>query len=80
MVMLVTKELLQEKDHFLSLYPPNVMGPKDTIPQQKLPPDICRGSYLEVLIAEVYTPENMWIHLRGEKTHMALDELMNMIQ
>ena len=57
-----------------------MVGPKVTIPQQKLPPDTGPGSYLEVLVAEVYTPQNFWLQLRGEKTHMALDKLMNDIQ
>lgn len=67
-------------DLFIELYPSEVVGPKDTIPQQKLPPDTGPGSYLEVLVAEVYTPQHFWLQLRGEKTHVALDKLMNDIQ
>ncbi|KAJ9580218.1 hypothetical protein L9F63_004118, partial [Diploptera punctata] len=68
------------EDHILELFLPEVIGPKDTIPQQKLPPDIGPDSYLEVLVAEVYTPQRFWIQLRGEHTHRALDKLMNEMQ
>jgi hypothetical protein len=57
-----------------------VIGPKGTIPYEKIPLETTPGGFLEVLVAEVYTPQNFWIQLRGEKTHLALDKLMNDIQ
>ena len=56
------------------------MGPKDTIPKQTLPPGTGPGSYLEVLVAEVFNPSKFWVQLRGEKTHLVLDKVMNDMQ
>jgi len=57
-----------------------VVGPKGTLTQEKIPPKATRGGYIEVLVAEIITPLKFWILLRGEKTHMALDRLMNDMQ
>ncbi|XP_033607617.1 tudor domain-containing protein 5 isoform X4 [Cryptotermes secundus] len=65
---------------FADLYPPEVIGPKGTLPYEKIPPEATPGGFLEVLVAEIYTPQNFWIQLRGGKTHLALDALMNEIQ
>jgi hypothetical protein len=62
------------------LYPPEVIGPKGTLPYQKIPLDAAPGGFLEVLVAEIYTPQKFWVQLRGENTHLALDRLMNNIQ
>jgi hypothetical protein len=57
-----------------------VIGPKGTLPYEKIPSETAAGGFLEVLVSQVYTPQNFWVHLRGEKTHLALDKLMNDIQ
>ncbi|XP_069690144.1 tudor domain-containing protein 5-like isoform X4 [Periplaneta americana] len=72
--------LYEANELILDLYPPEVIGHKEKLQYQKIPPETTNGSLLEVLVAEVYTPQNFWIQLRGEKTHLALDKLMNDIQ
>ena len=60
------------------LQPSYVLGPKDRIPGQNLPPNTGPGSYLKILVADVCTPNEFWIHL--QRTHEALQELMDKIQ
>jgi hypothetical protein len=57
-----------------------VIGPEGMLPYEEIPPEVVPGGYLEVLVAEIYTPKNFWIQLRGEKTHLALNKLMDDIQ
>jgi len=57
-----------------------VVGPKGTLTHEKIPPEATPGGFIEVLVAEILTPLNFWIQLRGEKTHVALDSLMNDMQ
>jgi hypothetical protein len=70
----------QPQNLFADLYPPEVIGPKETLPYEKIPPETAPGGFLEVLVAEIYTPQKFWVQLRGKTTHMALDTLMNEIQ
>jgi len=70
----------QPQDHFLNLYPPEVVGPKGTLTHEKIPPEATPGGFIEVLVADIITPLNFWIKLRGVKTHVALDTLMNDMQ
>jgi hypothetical protein len=57
-----------------------VVGPAATLPHEKIPPGATPGAFIEVLVAEIFTPLNFWLQLRGEKTHVALDRLMNHMQ
>ena len=57
-----------------------MVGPKGTLTHEKIPPEAIPGGFIEVLVAEIYSPLNFWIQLRGENTHMALDILMNDMQ
>lgn len=57
-----------------------MVGPKGTLTHEKIPPELTPGRCIEVLVAEIVTPLNFWMQLRGEKTHMALDKLMNDMQ
>lgn len=57
-----------------------MIGPEGMLPYEEIPPEVVPGGYLEVLVAEIYTPKNFWIQLRGEKTHLALNKLMDDIQ
>jgi hypothetical protein len=57
-----------------------VVGPQGTLTHEKIPPEATPGSYIEVLVAEIITPLSFWLQLRGKKTHMALDTLMNEMQ
>jgi hypothetical protein len=57
-----------------------VVGPKGTLTHEKIPPEATPGGFIEVLVAEIYTPLNFWVQLRGESTHRALDTLMNGMQ
>jgi len=57
-----------------------VAGPEGTLTHEKIPPDATPRKFIEVLVGEIYTPLNFWILLREEKTHRALDTLMNDMQ
>ena len=56
------------------------IGPEEKIPRQELPGDAKVGEYLEVVIAEVVSPEKFWFQLRGENTNGALVWLMEEIK
>jgi len=70
----------QPQNLFLNLYPPEVVGPKGTLTHEKILPEATPGGFIEALVTEIITPLNFWIQLRGEKTHMALETLMNDMQ
>lgn len=57
-----------------------MVGLKGTLTHEKIPPEATPGGIIEVLVAEIFTPLNFWIQLRGEKTHLALDTVMNDMQ
>jgi hypothetical protein len=57
-----------------------VVGPEGTLTHEKMPPEATPGGSIDVFIAEIRTPLNFWIHLRGEMTHMALKRLMSDMQ
>jgi hypothetical protein len=57
-----------------------VVGLKGTLTHEKIPPEAIPGGYIEVLVAEIITPLNFWIQLRGASTNVALDNLMNDMQ
>ena len=56
------------------------IGPEEKIPRQELPGNAKVGEYLEVVIAEVVSPEKFWFQLRGENTNGALVWLMEEIK
>jgi len=56
-----------------------VVDSKGTLAHEKIPPEATPGEFIEVLVADIITPLNFWIQLRGEKTQ-ALDTLMNDMQ
>ena len=60
------------------LHPSFVLGPKDRIPEQNLPPNTRPGSHLKILVADGYSPNKFWINLQS--THKCLQELMDKIQ
>jgi hypothetical protein len=45
--------ITEPQNLFADLYPPEVIGPKGTLPYQKIPLDAAPGGFLEVLVAEV---------------------------
>ena len=57
-----------------------MVGPKGTLTHEKIPLEATPGGYIEVLVTEIITPLKFWVQLRGEKTHVALDTLMDNMQ
>jgi hypothetical protein len=57
-----------------------VVGPKGTLTHEKIPLEATPGGCIEVLVTEIITPLKFWVQLRGEKTHVALDTLMDNMQ
>jgi len=57
-----------------------VVGPKGTLTHEKIPLEATPGGCIKVLVTEIITPLNFWLLLGGEKTHMALDRLMDDLQ
>jgi hypothetical protein len=69
-------DITNPQHHFVDLYPPEVVGPKGTLTHEKIPTEAAPGGFIEVIVAEIITPLNFWVHLRGKSTHLALDKLM----
>jgi len=57
-----------------------VVGPNATLTYEEMPPESTPGEFIDVLVAEIITPLNFWIQLRGKKTDMELDRLMDYMQ
>ena len=56
------------------------LGPEEKIPRQELPDNVRVGEYLEVVVAEVVSPEEFWIQLKGKDMNRALVWLMEEIK
>ena len=56
------------------------LGSEEKIQKQKLPSNAKVGKYVEVVIAEVVSPEKFWIQFRGENMNGALMWLMEEIK
>ena len=57
-----------------------ILGPEEKIPRQQLPDNVKVGEFLEVVVAEVASPERFWIQLKGKDTNKALVWLMEEIK
>ncbi|XP_052123270.1 uncharacterized protein LOC113205131 isoform X1 [Frankliniella occidentalis] len=68
---------LTEKQ-LLGLYPEEVMKPGETFPLPELPPNAEPGEYVELKVAEVYSPHKFWVMLR--KDALTLNRLMDELQ
>ncbi|XP_066993419.2 uncharacterized protein [Anabrus simplex] len=64
----------------LSLYPPDVLGPYDDIPQETIPSYVGERKYVEVFVGEVRDPTTFWVQLCGADHRDGLDSLMDDIQ
>lgn len=53
------------------------MGPKDSYSPPRLPDNLEPGSYLELMVAEVYNPFKLWVMLRemSPQLNKLMDEL-----
>lgn len=69
---------VQESKKQPTLYPEEVMGPGDSFLSPQLPPKIEEGQYIELRVAEVYSPHKFFIILR--QNYQKLEELMDELQ